>query len=35
MRVDVTTPENVRYVAERMRESDYREFSALSFASNR
>ena len=32
MRVDVTTPENVRHVAERMRASDYREFSALSYA---
>jgi hypothetical protein len=35
MRIDVTTPENVRYVAERMRTSDYREFSALSHARNR
>lgn len=35
MRVDITTPENVRYVAERMRDSDYREFSALSHASTR
>lgn len=35
MRVDITTPENVRHVAERMRESDYREFSALSHASSR
>lgn len=34
MRVDVTTPENVRHVAERMRASDYREFSALSYASD-
>lgn len=35
MRIDVTTPENVRYVAERMRASDYREFSALSHANSR
>jgi len=35
MRVDVTTPENVRHVAERMRASDYREFSALSYADSR
>ena len=35
MRIDVTTPENVRYVAERMRDSDYREFSALSHADSR
>lgn len=35
MRIDVTTPENVRYVAERMRTSDYREFAALSHARNR
>lgn len=35
MRVDVTTTENVRHVAERMRDSDYREFSALSHARNR
>lgn len=34
MRVDVTTPENVRHVAERMRASDFREFSALSHADN-
>lgn len=32
MRIDVTTPENVRHVAERMRASDYREFSALAHA---
>jgi len=35
MRVEETTPENVRYVAERMRESDYREFSAVSYAKTR
>ncbi len=35
MRVDVTTPENVRRVAERMRDSDFREFSALSYTRNR
>jgi hypothetical protein len=35
MRIDVTTPENVRYVAERMRDSDYREFSALSRTNSR
>ena len=34
MRVNVTTPENVRHVAERMRASDYREFSALSYAND-
>lgn len=34
MRIDVTTPENVRHVAERMRASDYREFAALSHARN-
>jgi len=35
MRLEATTPENVRYVAERMRESDFREFSAVSFARDR
>lgn len=35
MRLEATTPENVRYVAERMRESDFREFSAVSFARTR
>lgn len=35
MRLEDTTPENVRYVAERMRESDFREFSAVSFARDR
>ena len=35
MRIDVTTPQNVRHVAERMRTSDYREFSALAHADSR
>jgi len=35
MRVSATTPENVRFVAERMRDSDYREFSAVSHAATR
>lgn len=35
MIIDVTTPENVRHIAERMRDSDYREFSALSHADSR
>lgn len=35
MRVEVTTPENVRYVADRMRDSDYREFAAVSYAKDR
>lgn len=35
MQVDATTPENVRFVAERMRDSDFREFSAVSYAKTR
>jgi hypothetical protein len=35
MRVEETTPENVRQVAERMRDSDFREFSAVSYAKTR
>lgn len=35
MRVEATTPENVRHVAERMRDSDFREFSAVSYAKTR
>lgn len=35
MRVEETTPENVRFVAERMRDSDFREFSAVSHAKTR
>lgn len=35
MRVEATTPENVRFVAEHMRDSDFREFSAVSHARTR
>jgi hypothetical protein len=35
MRTDIATFENVRYVAERMRDEDLREFLALSTAHNR
>lgn len=35
MQVEATTPENVRFVAERMRDSDFREFSAVSHARTR
>jgi len=35
MRIDTATPEDIHDVALRMRDSDYREFSALSWADSR
>jgi hypothetical protein len=35
MRVEPTTPDSVRRVAERMRDSDVREFTAVSYANDR